>query len=731
MTLPEVLPALLVAHDGLGAAAVGRVRWVVEGTGASIVGCAASEFTGDLVEPALAEVGAYDAFLVVHVVGPLQDPDLEIADHGGDPVDVLTSALTSVHQTLRERFPGKQRIDQWVIHMVGQVVDEPEGRFIERVAGSDEVGLRGIIVSASATHASVTHDADEQACFAADVTLALIGSDLERHLADAEPLAWIGGSTSLTYAAQRVGEAISAHHGLRLLEEYLLADSPAGDPAFDLGEHWVEDLDLPGPKERDILLASPSGGSLLSRVRMDEIDWDHVPIISWSDVLTTQQTLLATQELGTVREVIESNRRKRLEELKQSVIGRTFEELESAVRFESAIAFDRGVQTGLEKAMQAIPEPIRRVDPDLVERDRSKLRKFTRWLPFGPAVALRLFAAALGALVVVGALTGPSDLPVLEHFTKPWGRVAALAILVVGFLLYQRRLKTTLKIRDRLNEALEQQLVDTVEQWVADARRQLLVELRSWIGTRPEWLDSDTSPERPDEARTLIEWFGWLIHESRRSREDLRVRAKERRDPAGLKSRYAVDLPLADLLSTSELAEQLLPDTPEPRDGARSLVLLIRPECQPDALRVLSKDELEPFWTRWLLNRLGPQLWPDLGALLVDRPTIRNAARRAIEGNTTPAIVAADNAPSVGTRHYLALPGGEAGAAFRNLFSPDIEPSEIPARRVSDSLTAVVDTRIPDLALMVHLYALDLDAEPGSDPASPGSPGAGQPDGES
>lgn len=709
MNLPDVLPALLVAHDPLGEAAIGRARWVIEGAGDAIVGCTAAEFTGALAEGALKEVGAYDAFLVIHVVGPLEDPGLSVTERGDDPIESLIGALASVHASLRQRFPGKQRIDQWVIHTVGQVVDDSERRFIERVSHSADAGLRGVIVSASATHASVTHDDDEQACFAADIALALIGSDLEGHLADAAPMAWVGGATSLTYAGVRVGEAISAHHGLRVLEEHLLTESPAGDPAFDMGEHWVEDLDLPGPQERELLLASTTGGSLLTRVRMDEIDWDTVPITSWSDVLTTRQMLLATQELGTIQDVIESNRRKRVEELKASVIARSFEELESAIRFESAITFDQGVQAGLEKAVQAIPEPARGVDPDLVERDRTKLRRFTRWLPFGPAVALRLFAAALGALVVVSARTGPSDLPVLESLTKPWGRVSALAILLLGFVLYQRRLKTTLKVRDRLNAALEQQLVDTVEQWVADARRQALVELRAWIGPRPPWLASGPVPDRPAEADTLVEWFAWLVHESRLSRDDLRTRAADRRDPSGVASRYAVDIPLASLLSTEELAEQLLPHPPEPSEGARSLVVLIRPECQPEALRVLSKAQLEPMWIRWLANRLGPQLWQDLGALLTDRPSIRDAARRTIEANTTPALSTADNAPSIGTRHYLALPGGTSGSAYRHLFSSDIEPGAIPAHRVSDSLTDVLDIRIPDVALMVHLYALDLD----------------------
>lgn len=709
MTLPEVLPVVLVAHDAMGEACVGRVRWVVEGCGASVVGCTADEFTGALAAPALADVGAYDAFLVVHFVGPLHDPDLPIEDHGSDPVRALTESLARVHASLSERFPGKQRVDQWVIHMVGQVVDEVERSFIERLAASDEAGFRGIIVTASATHASVTHDADEQACFASDMALAMIGSDLERHLADAEPVAWIGGSTSLTYAPRRLSEAVSAHHALRILEGHLLADSPHGDPAFDLGTHWVEDLDLDGEKEREILLTSSSGGSLLSRLRMDEIDWDLVPIISWSEVLTTQQALLASQELDNVREVIESNRRQRVSELKQRIIGGTFEELESAARFDSAIVFDLGVQVGLERAMQAIPEPPRATDHDVVERDRAKLRRFSRWLPFGPAVALRVFAAALGALVVVSALTGPTHLPILEHFTKPWGRVAALMTLVTGSFLYQRRLIATIRVRDRLNEALERQLIDLVEEWVAAARRQTLMELRSWIGLRPDWLEDSAAPDRPEQASTLVDWLAWLTHESQLSADKLRVRASERRDPLGPTSRFTCDLPLTSLLSTEELASQILSEAPEPADAARRLVLGVRPDCQPDSLRVVGQDELESLWVGWLHTRLETALWSDLGDLLSTRPTIRDAARQGLERNTTPAIVVDRNAPSVGTRHYLTLPGGRSGAAYRHLFSPDIEAADLPTRRVTDSLTDVLDIGLPDVALMVHLYAMDLD----------------------
>jgi hypothetical protein len=721
VTPREVLPALLIAHDPLGEAALTRVKWIVEGAGSLIVGCTASEFTAAVAAVALEEVGAYDAFAVVHFVGPLDDPGLAVTDHGAEPVDALVAAVTGVNAGIRARFPGKQRIDHWVIHTVGQVVDESERQFVERVARDTDLRVRGVIVSASATHVSVTHDDDEQACFAADIALALLGSDLEQHLAQAEPVAWVGGATSLSYAGARVGEAISTFCALRMLDEHLLAESPAGDPSFDEGVQWVEGMGLTGPLEREHLLASTSGGSLLSRIRMEHIDWEAVPITSWSDVLTTQQLLLANEEFDPIREVIEANGRKRLEELKASVIARSFEQLESTFRFESTLEFDRGVRAGLEHARQELPEPVRSIDPEIVEKDRARLRRFTRWLPFGAAVALRVFAAALGALVVVSARTGSTDLPVLDHFSKPWGRLTALAVLIAGFVLYRRRLKRTLKVRDRLREELELQLVDTAEQWTADARRQVLVDLRSWVGDRPPWIDDGQVPDRPEFAASLVEWFAWLVRESRLSREHLVVRAHERRHPAGLASRFAVDIPLATHLSTEELAGQLLRDPPKPGDAARSLAVVIRPECQPGSLRVLSRDELEAVWTRWLVNQLGAELWHDLASLLMERPSIRDAARGTIEANTTPALVAADNAPSVGTRHYLALPGGAGGAAYQRLFSADIEPGVIRGRKVTDSLTDVLDMRIADLVLMVHLYALDFSASPTTETSSTAS----------
>ena len=708
MTPPKLLPALLIAHDPLAERAVGRAQWVIEGAGSGIVCCTAAEFTGAIAEPALTDVGAYDAFLVIHIVGPLEDPGLSIAERGDDPVGALETDIAAVHETLHQRFPGKHRIDQWVIHAVGQVVDESETRFIERIAKNTNAGLRGLVVSASATHASVTHDDDEQAGFAADIAMALIGSDVEHYLANSEPTAWIAGTTSLAYSAARMSESISAFHALRILEDHLLADSPPGDPALDIGEQWVDDLDLASTQERDLLLSSPTGGSLLARVRMGEIDWATVPVTSWSDVLTTHQTLVANQQLGTIRDVIEKNRLKRVGELKASVIGAMFEELEESVRFESAIAFCTGVQAGLEKALAAIPDPERTVDPELVDQDRAKLRRFTRWLPFGPAVALRVLAFALGIMVVVRARTGPANLPILRLVPKPWGYVAALLILVCGLVLYLRRRNRTLAVRDRLKEGLAGQLVDTVEQLVVEARREALVEVRAWIGSRPGWLDHGSAPNRPEEAQMLVEWVAWLVHESRLSRDLLLRRAVDRTDVSGISSRYAVDLPNVRILPTEELADQTLRDTPTAKEGAQTLVLHFRQVGTHTALRILDKQQLAQMWTGWLASRMSRQVWHGFGDLLVDQPSVRDSARETIESNTTPAIAAEDNAPSIRTSHYLAIDGAMEGEPYRNLFSPDVDADAIPRRKVTDSLTDVLDFRIPNVAVMVHLTSLDL-----------------------
>lgn len=87
---------------------------------------------------------------------------------------------------------------------------------------------------------------------------------------------------------------------------------------------------------------------------------------------------------------------------------------------------------------------------------------------------------------------------------------------------------------------------------------------------------------------------------------------------------------------------------------------------------------------------------------------MRRPAREIIESNTTPAIAAEDNAPSIRTSHYLAIDGAKEGEAYRNLFSPDVDADAIPRRKVTDSLTDVLDFRIPNVAVMVHLTSLDL-----------------------
>lgn len=715
------LPALLVWHDATGDAAVQRVLRVLQGAGRTAVGCAAADFAADIAAPALEGVGAYEAFLVIHVVGAFEDPGLSVEDRGTDPAGAVLAELTRVAEGFRARWPGKARIDQWVIHTVGQRLDDAERDVVSRLVSAGDATLRGVIVSASATHASVTHDDAQQAGFAADVVLALIGSDLEEKLADVTSMVWFVGATSVTYARSRVAEVVSALYARRLLDAGLLATPPTSDPAYGVGEAWVQDLDPAGPRERDLLLDSTSGGVLHSALRVRTVDWAKVPLASWSAVLTTARSMLALERFPEVETSLEANRRRRVAELETAVIDEAFEHLEGGTGLESVLSFLRGVQAALKEAADEITAPPSAVDPAAIDRDVERLRHLTRWLPFGPAVALRVFALALGVLVVVGVLTGPSGLAALDWAAEPWARLAGVAVLVLGFLAYQRQVGLTLRVRDRLRAQIEDEASARLERLVAEARRRTLLEVRAWIGERPPWLDDGEPPVRQVTAPTLAEWFAWLIVESRRVRDALDD-GVDGGGAAAVASPYAVDLPTAPLLSPESLAADLLREEPNLRDAARSFAREVRPLCSSEAMVVLAADDLGVHWRGWLADRMGPGVWQDLGDLLSERPSVRDGARAVLERNTTPAIPTKYGRPEVGTRHYLVVPGGKTGAIYRHLFSRDVDLSRIPRPLVSDSLTAVLECRLPDVSLMVHLYGVSSGDLRDGDVAHDGDP---------
>lgn len=705
VTEPRTLPALLIAHDSLAEKALGRVQWLADGADLAAVGCRADDFDVVVAEEALRGVGAFGRFLIVHLVGALADPALEAARSGSEAVDELLGSIKDIDGRLRARFPGQRRVDSWLVHTVGQEVDEPEHDLISRFMAETAITPVGAVISASATYADVTHDDQEQAAFAADVTLALIGSQLDAQLTDVASPIWVAGASSISFAASRIENAVAAHHARLALEDVLLAPSPAGDPSFAEGRGQIEDRELASKDERDDLLASPAGGSLLALVRLDDIDWTAVPVTSWTDVLTSSQSLKALHALPEVEEELEKNRTKRLAELQDSIIDRSFQHLESMGRIASVQLLLRGMAETLNQLIPTSKAPRSSVTNEDVDRDRALLRRYTRWLPFGRAVAVRVFALALATLVVVASRTGPSSLPILELVSKPWARVASVVVLLVGYGLYQRRLARTIRVRDRLREELEAQLTDQVEEMVAGARRRLLADLVAWIGTEPTWARADAQPpSRPDEASELAEWFGWLSAGLREHHDRLEAVGEQRRPPSGLVSRYAVDLPPASAMSTAELSDTLLAEPPDPFDVVRRLVIALRPFCSAAALRLPGEEVLGSCWQGWLRIELQGRSWPDMGTLLRDRPSVRLAARRVLEHDTTPAVAPEDRSTNVVTRHYLLAPEGEAGAVRAQLFSSDIDPADLPARRVSQRLQATLALDIPDIAVFVHLY---------------------------
>jgi len=709
VTNSVTLPALLVGHDRLADAAVARVQDVIEGAGLQIVTRFSTDDTfdaGDLT-PALRETGADDPFPIVHIVGPIEDPSLTTVDRGPDPTQALVDSIRGVQNSIADRFPGKRRLDLWVIHTVGQVIDDVEHEFIAALAATFSDGLKGIVVSASTTKSSVVHDDDEQAGFAADLGLLIVGSDMGRQLGDSGIIAWVAGANSVRYSRRDLARRLAAERGIVVLNGNLLAPPRASDPSFKSGQSWVEKLDLLNNTERLRLLDSGAGGTLLQRVHLGGIEWDKVPVTSWVDALTTNQTVRALTQLDDIDRVIDLSATERIEGLKRSLVAHTQDMIVSTERIEAALATAAGARVNLEQLVDQLEDAASSVDPDSVAADRAKLRRMSRWLPFGPAVALRTFAFATAVLLFVASITDRVGWGALSRVGEPWGRFAGIATLVVCYVLYQRRIAGMLRVRDRLAATLERQLAELVEAKVVAARRRILTELCEWIGQRPSWLDDDTPSERPDVAPDLSAWFAWVIVELRQASVILANTSGAADDSSHVRpalSRYVLDLPVnpatqgglrsngGESPSIDVTVKELVSQLPQAYDVGLGL-------SEVSGLDSVVIDLLAGTTTESSLDG-------ELASLLRADDTSRKAARRVLEFDTTP-VVGVDNAgDGESLRHFLAIEGGTEGSAYRTLFVDESAPDG-GTHRVSSMLGKVIDVGIPGLAVMGHFYSLD------------------------
>jgi len=707
VTVAATLPALLVSHDQLADVAVARVQAVIEGAGRKIVTKLSTDngFDPNVLGSALHESGADDPFQIVHIVGPLKDPSLSIADRGDNPIATLVSAIGSVQDAIVDRWPGKRRRDLWVIHTVGQIIDDVERDFINTVTTTFASDLCGFVVSASTTKASVVHDDDEQAGFAADLALLLVGSGIGQDLKDSGITTWVAGANSVRYSRRDHRRQLATDQGVLFLEKHLLATPPANDPSFKMGQSWVERLELLDDAERRRIIEAGAGETLLQRVDLGDIDWNSVPLTSWVDALTTQQTVRALTQLDDIDRVIDRAVEQRVETLKRSLVSLARDQVVSTERLEAAIATAQGARVNLEQLGNQLDDAPSTVDVAAIASDRAKLRRMARWMPFGPAVALRTFGFALAVLLVVASATDGTSWGTLSWVGEPWGRVFGIVTLVVCFVLYQRRVAAMLRVRDRLTSTLERQLTELVEARVVAARHRTLNDLCAWIGERPEWLDTGEPPERPEVAPDLSAWFAWVIVEFRRATGLLggvRDEGNDRSAAHSVQSRYVLDLPEA---STDHDGARVSDDRPHSADVLVKELVGHLPQAYDVGLALGEVSGLQHVVIELLAGSDEVPAKGQLASFLrVDKSSCA-AARRVLEADTTP-VLALDNAGhGQGLHHFLAIEGGKDGPAYRTLFGENAE-IDSSIRRVSPMLERVVDVDIPGVAVMGHLFSL-------------------------
>lgn len=93
-------------------------------------------------------------------------------------------------------------------------------------------------------------------------------------------------------------------------------------------------------------------------------------------------------------------------------------------------------------------------------------------------------------------------------------------------------------------------------------------------------------------------------------------------------------------------------------------------------------------------------IWPALSELLTENSAAQKTARTVIETDLTPT---GGDSPDV--RHYLVVPGAEHARTEALLLAED---AGVP-RHVTQRLTAVRTSDLPDFVAMVHLYRLSVE----------------------
>ncbi len=667
-------PTIAITHGAAATDAATRFEWLAHDLDGVVHSDTVESFSIASVERIVAHVGQGDPLLLIHF--------LEV-DSDDSRVKATASTSAIAHE-IRSAYLGID-LRQWAIILTGRTLDAVEMSAITEL--SDQ--MRGVVVTAASTNESVAHTPEEEFAFAADAAATLASSRLESEIGQRGG-AWMWSAASITYSVRRLLLADAAAQAMVALDE-LLANAKT-DVAYELGTQWIDDLQLSDDESWQKLLDSPSGGSLLAKLRLFDIDFDSIPIQSWSETLTTRYDLATLNEVPFINSRIAYTRDERFSDLRFLIATEILAQIEATKNVSEAAAYCSGMRSALDRAIASIKS--NQLDSPIADftTDRQKLRQLLRWLPFASAVATRVAMVALWILVGLSAAVGTGTIPV-DVTVSRWPGFASTAVILIGWSLYRRRLRRTIQLRDRLARRMEQQLVDSTEAKAVTEHLTLLSWLRDWVGEAHG--DYEDSP--PPNADSVADWLGWLKALLKHARSTFQDRSDLRRFDAVTTSRFAIDVPTADDVPTAALFEATRPI--DVAAATRGLIAVVRENLLSSDLTLSAKRQLVEQWSSQLVEPRAAR-WETLGEALAEGGQTLETALGVLATDLTPA-----GGSTASIAHYLVAP--DEGTA--NLLIP--EEGDV-ATGVMPQLTDTRRTHAAGFAATVHLYRLSPDREP-------------------
>jgi hypothetical protein len=591
-----VQPALVLAHDGAEEASVIRVKTIC----ADVQGLVVVE--GDVVD--LDEEGMKDALR--YVPGGSSMRVVHLVGHGVPAT--LPSSLGETHRRITSRYPALH-VEQWVVHAVGHEWDDDEIAMYDslREAGA-AAGFHGLLVTATSTRATAAATDEEQAVFAADVTMALVASSFGSGLVTGS--VWVAGASSAYYSRRALARSVSGVLVVRVLQKGLLADRLARDPENDVGERWATSLDLASEDHDDRLRRDTKGGSVRARVALD-VQLDEVLLKHWPDRLRTAYDERALNGLGRARAQIDRNIDEWRTQLRDIVEQHAVEQLHGCGRYASARWHWEGVVVGLRDAERdllsrraAITARIEELQPH-----HKALTDAIRTLPFPGSLAVRALPAAAALTALLTLLT-----PVVGGLAAALPPLAGAGVLgwaanryIGGVARVRTAAETYLAVARRRLEAL-------VDLHLLDRRIALVADVIGWVEAEADGMLArlDTSQRETEQARD------WLTE-----------RGRHRRARSLPQSRFAVTLPRPEDVPTDAIAD----DVPVPPEA---------PQLLMDRLFTTSidttADEVYEAALALLVRPVEATLPATLADALDEWPSSKRSAISALNAPTVPIV---------------------------------------------------------------------------------------------